>query len=112
MRVVGRGHNDCVNLAFHLVEHLAEVDPPHCDLGGLNVHQTDLFPGQVTVDDVAQFLCIFDNGATGSFEATRLATGRKNNNTIEINGEKGSLKWDFEDQNYLEFYDKLLILIN
>ena len=62
--------------------------------------------GQVTVDDVAQFLCTFDNGATGCFEATRLATGRKNNNTIEINGEKGSIKWDFEDQNYLQFYDR------
>lgn len=61
---------------------------------------------RVTVDDVAQFLCEFDNGATGCFEATRLATGRKNNNTVEINGEKGSLKWDFEDQNYLQFYDR------
>jgi predicted dehydrogenase len=34
-----------------------------------------------------------------------LATGRKNYNTIEVNGEKGSLVWNFEDQNYLMFYD-------
>jgi len=61
--------------------------------------------GQVTVDDVAQFLCTFDNGATGCFEATRLATGRKNHNCIEINGDKGSLYWDFEEQNYLYYYD-------
>ena len=60
----------------------------------------------VTVDDVAQFLCRFDNGATGCFEATRMATGRKNHNCIEVNGEKGSLYWDFEEQNYLYFYDK------
>lgn len=61
---------------------------------------------KVTVDDVAQFLCNFNNGATGCFEATRMATGRKNHNCIEINGEKGSLYWDFEEQNYLYFYDK------
>lgn len=62
--------------------------------------------GKVTVDDVAQFLCSFDNGATGNFEATRLATGRKNHNCIEINGEKGSVYWDFEEQNYLYYCDR------
>jgi predicted dehydrogenase len=61
--------------------------------------------GQVTVDDVAQFLVNFEGGATGCFESTRLATGRKNYNTIEVNGEKGSIVWNFEDQNYLMFYD-------
>jgi predicted dehydrogenase len=60
----------------------------------------------VSVDDIAQFLCLFDNGATGCFEATRMATGRKNHNCIEINGEKGALYWDFEEQNYLYFYDR------
>jgi predicted dehydrogenase len=65
--------------------------------------QTGKLP--VTVDDVAQFLCRFDNGATGCFEATRMATGRKNHNCIEINGDRGSLYWDFEEQNYLYFYD-------
>lgn len=61
--------------------------------------------GKVTVDDVAQFLVNFEGGATGCFESTRLATGRKNYNTIEVNGEKGSVVWNFEDQNYLMFYD-------
>jgi predicted dehydrogenase len=61
--------------------------------------------GRVTVDDVAQFLVNFEGGATGCFESTRLATGRKNYNTIEVNGEKGSIVWNFEDQNYLMFYD-------
>jgi len=61
--------------------------------------------GTVTVDDVAQFLVNFKCGAVGCFESTRLATGRKNYNTIEINGEKGSIFWNFQDQNYLLFYD-------
>ncbi len=64
--------------------------------------------GEVTVDDVAQLLCTYDNGATGCFEATRFAGGRKNHNCIEVNGSKGSVYWDFEDQNYLEFCDLTL----
>lgn len=61
--------------------------------------------GKVTVDDVAQFLVNFEGGATGCFESTRLATGRKNYNMIEVNGEKGSIFWNFEEQNSLLFYD-------
>lgn len=59
---------------------------------------------QVTVDDCSLFLARFAQGATGTFEATRLAAGRKNYNRIEINGSKGSLAWCFEDLNYLDFY--------
>jgi len=59
---------------------------------------------QVTVDDCSMFLAQFANGATGTFEATRLAPGRKNHNRFEINGSKGSLVWCFEDLNMLEFY--------
>jgi predicted dehydrogenase len=61
---------------------------------------------KVTVDDMANFLSEFDNGATGCYEATRFATGRKNANHIEINGEKGSLMWDFEEHNFLYFFDR------
>ena len=59
---------------------------------------------KVTVDDCSLFLAEFANGATGTFEATRLAPGRKNHNRFEINGSKGSLVWCFEDLNMLEFY--------
>ncbi len=59
---------------------------------------------KVTVDDCSLFLAKFANGATGTFEATRLAPGRKNHNRFEINGSKGSLVWCFEDLNVLEYY--------
>lgn len=61
--------------------------------------------GPVTVDDAASFLATFAGGAMGVFEATRFATGRKNAIRIEINGSKGSLAFDFEDMNVLEFFD-------
>jgi len=72
----------------------------------LHADNLDDEKGQVTVDDVAQYLCKFSNGATGCFEATRLAGGRRNHNCIEINGDKGSLYWNFEEQNYLYFFDR------
>ena len=61
--------------------------------------------GRVTVDDAAMFLARFSDGAVGVFEATRFATGRKNAIRLEINGSKGSLAFDFEDMNVLEFFD-------
>ena len=60
---------------------------------------------KVTVEDGVAFLTRFKNGAMGTFEATRFAPGRKNRNAFEINGEKGSLAFTFEDMNRLEFYD-------
>ncbi|WP_020390735.1 Gfo/Idh/MocA family protein [Kribbella catacumbae] len=61
--------------------------------------------GPVTVDDAAIFLARFADGALGVFEATRFATGRKNAIRLEINGQLGSLAFDFEDLNELHFYD-------
>ncbi len=61
--------------------------------------------GDVTVDDASVFLAKFDNGAIGTFEATRMAVGRKNYNRIEINGSKGSIVFNVEKMNELEYFD-------
>ncbi|GIO29182.1 MULTISPECIES: Gfo/Idh/MocA family protein [Paenibacillus] len=60
--------------------------------------------GPVTVDDATLFLAKFANGALGSFEATRFAAGHRCTNSFEINGSKGSLKFDFERMNELQVY--------
>jgi predicted dehydrogenase len=60
--------------------------------------------GKVTVDDTVSWIGRFENGAIANLEATRFALGRKNNITLEINGEKGSLYFDFEDMNRLKFF--------
>jgi predicted dehydrogenase len=62
--------------------------------------------GEVTVDDAVMFLARFKNGALGTFEASRFAVGRKNYNRFEINGSAGSLVFNMERMNELEFYDK------
>jgi len=64
--------------------------------------------GKVTVDDTVLFLARFSGGAVASFEAARQATGNQNRNSFEINGTKGSLRFDFERMNELEFYDATL----
>ena len=61
--------------------------------------------GRVTVDDAVVFSARFGSGALGSFEATRYAAGRKNGLRIELNGSAGSLAFDLERLNELEFYD-------
>jgi predicted dehydrogenase len=61
--------------------------------------------GRSTVDDAVLFLARFRGGAVASFEATRLATGVKNSNRIEIHGEKGAIRFNFERMNELEIYD-------
>jgi len=60
--------------------------------------------GRVTVDDAALCLARFANGALGSIEGTRLAPGRKNYNRFEVNGSKGSVAFNLERLNELEYY--------
>jgi predicted dehydrogenase len=62
--------------------------------------------GPVTVDDAAVFSGRLASGALAAFEATRVAAGRKNALTIELNGELGSLSFDLERLNELNFYDR------
>ena len=58
----------------------------------------------VEVDDGTVFIAEFKNGALGVFEATRFAQGHKNDMSIEINGELGSVKFVFERMNELHYY--------
>ena len=61
--------------------------------------------GKVTVDDAAVFFGRTDKGAIASFDATRFATGNRNDMGFEIYGSKGSFKFSFEDMNVLWFFD-------
>jgi predicted dehydrogenase len=55
------------------------------------------------VDDAVESAVSFEGGAVGTIEATRFANGRKNAFTWEINGSKGSLAFDLERLNELEY---------
>jgi len=104
------------DMARFLVGEIAEVSgtletfikerPLEAAAGGaaLTDRQASAQRGQVTVDDASMWCARFENGALGTFEATRFAGGRKNYHAWEINGSKGSIAWDFEDMNYLMYW--------
>jgi predicted dehydrogenase len=60
--------------------------------------------GTVDVDDAFVANVEFENGAIGTLEATRYAGGRKNHNVFEINGEKGSIRFNLERMNEMEVF--------
>ena len=61
--------------------------------------------GRSDVDDALLFLASFKRGAVASFEASRVAAPHQNDCSIELDGERGSLRFDFEDMNLLHFHD-------
>jgi predicted dehydrogenase len=63
--------------------------------------------GRVDVDDAFVSIVKFRGGAIGSIEATRLAAGRKNHQRVEVEGTEGSIYFDLERQNELQYYSML-----
>ncbi|HKF92114.1 MAG TPA: Gfo/Idh/MocA family oxidoreductase [Acidimicrobiia bacterium] len=61
------------------------------------------WPGR-EVDDAVESLVTFENGAVGTIEASRFATGRKNAFRWEINAEKGSIAFNLERLNELQVH--------
>lgn len=63
--------------------------------------------GRVEVhgDDATLMLAELRNGATGTLEASKLATGSNDELTIDIRGEQGALRFNLMDPNWLHFYD-------
>jgi predicted dehydrogenase len=60
--------------------------------------------GKVDVDDGIAALLEFECGAIGTLEATRFAAGHKNFATFELNGEKGTIRFNLERLNELEVF--------
>jgi predicted dehydrogenase len=97
---------DIVSVCGLMKTFITERPLPTADAGRLSVATAGRKRGRVTVDDATLFLAEFSNGAVGSFEATRFAPGRKNHHVWEINGSKGSLRWNLERMNELEYFDR------
>lgn len=59
---------------------------------------------EVTTDDAAMFITRFEGGVMGTFETSRISAGYKNGLRFEVNGSKGSIRFDLERLNELEVY--------
>ncbi|MEH1126110.1 Gfo/Idh/MocA family protein [Micromonospora sp. CPCC 206061] len=88
-----------------LTETFVKERPLPSAAAGLAAEADGSGTGPVTVDDAALFLARLEGGAVATYEATRFATGRKNGLRVELNGSLGSVAFDFERMNELEFYD-------
>ncbi len=63
--------------------------------------------GRVDVDDAVAYIGrLKGSNAIATFEATRFAPGRRNFNSIEVYGSKGSVLWNQEDMNVFQYYNK------
>jgi predicted dehydrogenase len=89
------------DLLSHLFDFALYLNGPITELNAL-MHT---FTPKRDVDDATLLLAKFANGSIGTFEATRLGVGFRNRNGFEMNGSKGWLGFDFEDMNFLNFYD-------
>ncbi len=95
-----------LDLARHLVGEVVEVSGLLETFVSERPLENGGGTGRVDVDDAALALIRFEEGAIGSIEGTRFAPGRKNFNRFEINGSLGSLAFDLERMNELEFYEE------
>jgi predicted dehydrogenase len=87
-----------------LTETFVKSRPLPSSSAGLSAAGDSSAFGAVTVDDAVLFLARLGDGVVGTYEATRFATGRKNGLHVEINGSLGTLVFDFERMNELQFY--------
>ncbi len=56
-------------------------------------------------DDQAVMILEMANGALGTLEASKIATGAGDDLYLEIRGAKGALRWSLMEPNFLEYYD-------
>ena len=87
-----------IDLARYLVGEIASVS------ASTRTFVKDRDGGTVDVDDAVESVVDFADGAVGTIEATRFASGRKNALQFEINGSKGSLAFDIERLNELQVH--------
>ena len=66
-----------------------------------NRSDAERVPVEVSGEDLASVLVRFDNGAKGCLSVGQVLPGHKNGLQIELNGRKGSLRWNQERQNEL-----------
>ena len=88
--LVGEPESVAANLTIHIASR------PHPQRAGERVVTTEA--------DAFQCVLNFANGASGVIEASFVAAGRKNHFEWEINGEKGSLRFNLERLNELSVY--------
>lgn len=103
--VLGDLLSHCIDTALWLNGGIKDVSAMTETFVKERMHQLTGKVEKVTIDDACSFMCHFNNGSLGLFEATRYARGHKAQYTFEINGADASISWDLHDMNRLNFFD-------
>ena len=91
------------DLGAHVIDQSRYLIGEPTEVGGIMKTFIKERPGgTVDVDDAFEATVEFENGAIGTYEATRFAMGRKNQMRWEINGSKGTIVFDQERMNELQ----------
>ena len=60
--------------------------------------------GPVTNEDYAAAMVVFENGARGTFEASRAIMGPESQMAFDVYGTKGALRWNLETMNTMDVF--------
>ena len=88
---------DIATHAYHLARFTTDLKPQD-----ISADLTTFVPGR-RLDDNVQALIRFEGGAKASLWSSQIAIGEENNLNIRIYGETGSLTWNQENPNYVQY---------
>ena len=83
--------------AFHLAEFISGLEAKSL------LADLDTFVSGRKLDDNANILLHYSNGAKGMLWSSQVASGQENALRIRLFGDKGGLEWAQEDPNYLHY---------
>ena len=86
--------------AFDMLEYVSQLKIESV-LADLNYLYDD---NQMDIDGTVLLRC--DNGVKGTICASQIATGEENSFIVKVYGDKGGLKWEQENPNYLYFLEE------
>ena len=100
------GGSTIADLGSHLVDMATWMAGPIAEVSAQSETFTPERSGRrVTVDEASSALARFVSGARGVFEMARTAVRRPCDFTLEVNGDKGTLVFDYARLNELRFGD-------
>lgn len=93
-----------VDMIYHLI---GEFDSLFCKTQTIYPKRPDAEGNMVDIftDDAVYLTFSMKNGAMGTVEASKIATGSNDELRFEIHGDKGALRFNLMEPSFLEFYD-------
>jgi predicted dehydrogenase len=96
-----------IDLMYHLLGEYASIFA-HTDIIYKQRPDSSGNMVDIEVDDIAFIIAKMKNGVSGTIEASKIATGTNDELRFEIHGDKGAIRFNLMEPNWLEYYDNTL----